>query len=461
MSAHDPASPRLTISTAPVDANAPVAMSRPSAPIATQGLGGSARGGVSLWLPLPFLVTGVVGAALFGVLLPFVAPQALLAPDFPHVLALVHIATLGWLTMTIMGASLQLVPVIVVSPLRAARMWPAQYPVYLLGVVLMVTGFWFTRPPILIAGGIFVVCAALHYAIIMFATLMGATTRPLSVRFLMASVGYFCAIVTLGLTAALNFQFGFLGAATDRLVLAHITLGVIGWLTTTLMGVSYTLMPMFALVHGQSDAPGRRVFILLNAGVLGLATGFAFSSAAVELAAGLFLLSAVAVFAWDYAHMLRSRKRRLLDVTQRHGIAGICYLAVLAVATPILALTGAWRHEQVAVALALAAFVGWLGQSAIGYLYKIIPFLIWQTRYGPLVGKRPVPLMRDLISQRAATISLWLINVALPVVILGAAMNWIVLLQIGATALAAGLALAAGNIVRSVVPRQQVATHGA
>lgn len=461
MSAHDPVSAGFTFSKASADAVSPVAMTRPAAPIATQGLGGSARGGVSLWLPLPFLVTGAVGAALFGALLPFVAPQALLAPDFPHVLALVHIATLGWLTMTIMGASLQLVPVIVVSPLRAARLWPTQYPVYLLGVVLMVSGFWFTRPPILIAGGILVVCAALHYAIIMFATLLGASTRPLSVRYLMASVGYFCAVVTLGLTAALNFQFGFLGAAADRLLLAHITLGVIGWLTTTLMGVSYTLMPMFALVHGQSDAPGRRVFVLLNVGVIGLATGFALASAPVELVAGLILLSAVALFAWDYTRKLRVRKRRLLDVTQRHAIAGVCYLAVVAVAAPILALTGAWQHEQVVVALALAAFVGWLGQSAIGYLYKIIPFLIWQTRYGPLVGKQPVPLMRDLISQRVATTSLWLINGALPVVILGAAMGWIVLLQIAATALAIGLALAAGNIVRSVIPRRQVATHGA
>src|SRR5579863_62984 len=73
--------------------------------ISTTGLSGLARGGVPLWLPLPFLLTGALGAGVFGALLPFVAPQALLAPDFPHVLALVHIATLGWLTMTIMGAS--------------------------------------------------------------------------------------------------------------------------------------------------------------------------------------------------------------------------------------------------------------------------------------------------------------------------------------------------------------------
>src|SRR6185312_10857337 len=126
------------------------------APIATSGLSGLARGGVPLWLPLPFLLTGVIGAAVFGVLLPFVAPEALVAPNFPHVLALVHIATLGWLTMTIMGASLQLAPVILVSPLRAARLSRAQYPLYAVGVALLVTGFWTARTPWLIAGGVLV-----------------------------------------------------------------------------------------------------------------------------------------------------------------------------------------------------------------------------------------------------------------------------------------------------------------
>ena len=79
----------------------------------------SPRGGVPLSVPLPFLLAGVCGAALFGVLLPWVAPDAARAPDFPHVLALVHTATLGWLTMIIMGATYQLVPVILVTPLRA------------------------------------------------------------------------------------------------------------------------------------------------------------------------------------------------------------------------------------------------------------------------------------------------------------------------------------------------------
>ena len=97
--------------------------SKREVPISTTGITTMVTGrrGVPLSIPLPFLLTGVSAAALFGLLLPWAAPEAIQSPGFPHVLALVHIATLGWLTMAIMGASLQLAPVIVVAPLCAAR----------------------------------------------------------------------------------------------------------------------------------------------------------------------------------------------------------------------------------------------------------------------------------------------------------------------------------------------------
>lgn len=422
------------------------------APITTSGMGGLAQGGTPLWLPLPFLLTGAFGAAVFGALLPFVAPQALLAPGFPHVLALVHIATLGWLTMTIMGASLQLVPVILVSPLRAARFARAQFPLYLVGALLLIIGFWTARTFILIAGGALVVVAIAHYATILGVTLARSTTRPLSARYLSASVAYLCLVVSLGLTAALNFQFGFLGAATNRLLLAHITLGVVGWLTCTLIGVSYTLVRMFALVHGHSDTLGGRIFLLLNGGILGLAAGFALDWVWLQALAGVSLIAAVWLFAYDFSRMLRMRKRKLLDITQRHSVAAVGYLVVVIPAGVVTALFGGGRQATL-VALALAALVGWLGQSMLGYLYKIVPFLIWQARYAPMVGRERVPLMRDLVRQGVATLSFWLINIALPATILCALLDWSVATQVAAGFLGAGLALAAANVFGVLAPR--------
>jgi hypothetical protein len=85
----------------------------------------------------------------------------------------------------------------------------------------------------------------------------------------------------------------------------------------------------------------------------------------------------------------------------RHRKVAVGYFTVI-ISLGIGAAVFGWRQPAVLAALELAALVGWLGQSIIGYLYKIVPFLIWHARYGPLVGREPVPLMRELVHERWA-----------------------------------------------------------
>lgn len=430
----------------------------PRTPVAITGLGGAgglggargSRGGVPLLIPLPFLLTGISAAALFGVLLWWIAPDALVSVQAPHVLAAGHIVTLGWLTMTIMGASLQLAPVILVTPLRVVRPLWALYPLFIGGVALLVSGFWWMRPWLMIVGGSLVLAAVALYAVVLGLTLASAKARPLTSRYLAAALIYLAVVVLLGFTAALNLQTGFLGAGFTRLLLAHLTIGVVGWLSMTLIGVSYQLVRMFALAHGHDDRLGRATFVGLNAGLVVLALAFALAWWPLAWLGGGLLTAAVWLFAYDYARMLRARRRKPLDVTQRHGIAAVVYLALLIPAGVCLTLLTWGRVAPppgVLAALGLTALVGWLGQSTIGYQYKIVPFLIWNERFGPLAGKRPVPLMRDLVHQSWAEASWWLVNIGLPLTALALALGWVWTLRVAALGLGAGLLLAAINIV--------------
>jgi hypothetical protein len=403
------------------------------------------RRGVPLSVPLPFLLTGVSAAALFGLLLPAIVPEAMFAPDFPHVLALVHLATLGWLTMIVMGVSLQLTPVMTVAPLRATRFIRWQYPLYVSGVILLLSGFWWIQPWLMAAGGSLVVLAVIHYTVILDISLARAATRPLTVPFLVASVTALCMVVILGLTMALNVQFGLLGAAVQQVLLVHLVLGILGWLSNTLIGVSYTLVRMFALAHGHSDRLGRLVFVLLNASIGILALGFIVAWFPLIVLGGVALVAATWLFAYDFLRMLRARRRRVLDVTQYHSIAAVVYLALVTPAGLVIALTG-WLQPSTLVALGLAALVGWLGQSTVGYLYKIVPFLVWQHRYGSLVGHQKVPLIRELVHERWAWGSWWLIDIGLACALFSALFMWILPLQIASGLLGAGFVLAAINI---------------
>lgn len=430
----------------------------PAIGLAGGGLGG--RRGVPLVVPLPFLLTGACAAAIFSLLALWVLPLALQAPSFPHVLALVHIVTLGWLTMTIMGASLQLVPVIVVSPLRATALLRWQYPVFLSGVICLISGFWWWQTWLLILGGTVIVLAVVHYVIVLATTFARATSRPLTVFFLSASLVYLCLVVGLGLTAAWNFVTGFLGAGTEHVLLVHVTLGVVGWLSCTLVGVSYTLGRLFMLAHAHDDRWGRLVLILLNGGIILLASGVLMGWTFIEWGGGALLISAALIFAGDIRRMFKARQRKRLEVTQYHGIAATGYF-VLVIGAGVVILLGGWGTPAVMTALVLAALVGWLGQSTVGYLYKIVPFLVWSERYGPLVGKQRVPLMKDMVQQRWTWVSWWLINLSLPSMIGATLAQQVIALRVASGGLALGLWLVAANLLLVVWHLRAPAKQGA
>jgi hypothetical protein len=212
------------------------------------------------------------------------------------------------------------------------------------------------------------------------------------------------------------------------------------------MGVSYQLGRMFALAHGHDDQIGAIVFVLLNLSLIGLAISFACDWPPLTLAAGILLIAAVWLFAYDYTRMVRLRRRHVLDITQWHGIVAVAYLAVVMPSAVVVALAH-WTRPPILAALGLAVLVGWLGQSTIGYLYKIVPFLIWNTRFGPLVGRQKVPLMRDLLHGHWTVATFWLINLGLPLAVLWLASGWVWPLRVGGVMLGAGLVLAATNIM--------------
>lgn len=423
---------------------------RSTGPLSTTPVAGGmipgGRHGVPLSVPLPFLLTGACAAALFGLLAPWILPLALQTPAFPHVLALVHLVTLGWLTMTIMGASLQLAPVMVVAPLRATTLLRWQYPVFACGVTCLVCGFWWWLIWLLVMGGTLIVLAAAYYVVVVGTTFARAATRPLSVAYLSTSLVFLCLVVSLGLTLAWNSVTGFLGAPLEHVLLLHVTLGVVGWLSCTLVGVSYTLGRLFSLPHTHDDRWGKLVWLILNGGIVVLAAGELLDWASFSWGGSVLLILASGLFAADFWRLLRARQRKKLEVTQYHSIAAIGYFGVVISVGVVLLLTGQGT-PAVFTALGLAALVGWLGQSTIGYLYKIVPFLVWSERYGPLVGTQKVPLMRDLVQERWAWASWWLLNLSLPAMIGAALAHQVIALQVASGGCALGLVLFVANMV--------------
>lgn len=404
---------------------------------------------VPLRLPLSLLLSGTLASVLLGLGAIFVLPVALVNPQDMQVLALVHTATLGWFTMTIMGAMYQLVPVVLVTRLRAMPLAYCQMALYLAGVVTLVSGFWFTALPALIAGGSLVLTAATIFAVHLLVTISLAPRRPLTAGYLIASLVYLLLVVNLGLTAALNLRWGFLGAATQHLLLAHMVIGLGGWLALTVIGVSYKLMPMFALVHRQSERFGWGLLIALNIGLLGLAFSLGLAAPAwlIDLAGGVLALALLG-FVWDFGRMLRARKKQTIDVMQRFTIVGVGYLALgVLLCSAIVAFHLNTAFGPVWLAAAYLLLLGWVGQTILGNLQKIVPFLVWNQRFANRVGKEKVPLLRDLIHLPTARLAFWLLNGGILAEAAALALASPLAVSLAAIPVALGLGLCGVNLV--------------
>lgn len=364
----------------------------------------------SFSLPLRFFLLGCAAlvAALGGVGL--AAPElASGTPWSPALLALTHLFALGFMLSMIMGAAYQLVPVVLFATIRHEALGKLGFWPYAGGVAAMVAGFWSWTPALLAVGGTLV---ALGFGIFLLTLALslarGAEWSEVGGAFL-ASLGAMLAAVTVGLVRLLGFVAPERVPAIPNALSAHASLATLGCASLLIYGVSYRLVPMFAVGH-ESLGLARPVLLLGGLGVGAIAAG---SLAQVPLAVGLGMGAAAigaGLWAIDARRMFRTRARRRLDAGMTYAAVAVAYLLValgmgLALAwgaVPPGVSTGRW-----AIAFAVVGLVGWIGFSIVGYFHKILPFLAWYHRYSGLVGKRKVPLIRDLFDERSTWVGFW------------------------------------------------------
>ncbi|MCL4545879.1 MAG: hypothetical protein M1118_15035, partial [Chloroflexi bacterium] len=91
-------------------------------------------------LPFRFFATALVGFLTLAVLSPVETEQALHSFTDPHLVALVHLQTLGIIVTTIFGATYQLLPVVLQVPLASVRLARLTWWLLVPGVAAFLTG---------------------------------------------------------------------------------------------------------------------------------------------------------------------------------------------------------------------------------------------------------------------------------------------------------------------------------
>jgi hypothetical protein len=396
-------------------------------------------------LPFLFIATGLVCFVLFDLsTLTQAAGWIVDAPRRPAGWFHAHLLVLGWGTMIAMGAVYQLIIVILQKELFSRPLGYAHYALFAIGTIGLLTDFAALQVEWIAVFAVLAWIGIMLFAVNVALTLVRATVwNPITISAACA-VLYLVLTGLAGLMMGLDFGFNLWPAWHERLLYTHIWLGAVGWFGLLITGFSYKLLPMFYLAHGVSDRTAYAALALWNAAVLVGAVVFLCGAPHLAVCAAVALLTA-AVHVYNL-HMTRVRKARHKK-SPGAGIAAALYsaraLAVVCTAALVCAIVAPqWAMSEPAVVVAGWAYLwGWVALTILGYLSKIVPFLWWTHKYGPRVGKGPIPTMADLLEDRYAAYSLTAIAVCLVALVVGLAFGGSVL------AVWAGAALALCSLV--------------
>ena len=374
-------------------------------------------------LPLRFFLTAPLFLLAAAGLLMW-APESLASRWTPQTLALTHALTLGFLAMAMLGALMQMLPVVAGAPLPAPRAVAGFSHLSLaLGTIALMTGFLTTGPAAFGIGGVLL---GGGFAVFLAAASVSLVRAPGGVTVWGMRLAALCLVLTLlpGLGLALaRMRIGAWNLPVEAALAAHVAFGLLGWVLLLVIGVAFQVVPMFQITPPYPPRLSRWLAGAMFALLALRATAPLFPQPVVILLdAG--LAAGVLLFAFTTLNLQSRRRRKLPDITLDYWRLGMASLIACVLAWLVAQLWPAWADSNAyPVLLGVLFLVGFAVSVVAGMLYKIVPFLAWFHLQAQLQAKAgTIPNMKQMIDEKRLRLQFRLHLAALA--LLAAAVAW-------------------------------------
>jgi len=319
------------------------------------------------------------------------------------VVGFAHLFLLGFVMVIIFGAMAQLIPVALEIGHHNVKLYYYIFPTLAIGTILMVVGFWFL-PFLLPYGGFLVLVSMLLFLYETFATLKATTANTLTVKSVKVGNIFLTIAIIIGFLMALAIAGG-ISFDISRFLPIHIILVLVGYVTITIIGMSMILLPMFGLAHGYDDSDVNRAFIILIASIIGFSIFSYFDITILKIVTIILIFGALGLYLRQMIILYNIRARKIHDIWYKH-----IYVAFISLALAIVfGVFWVLLKSEIALKVMLWLFImGFFTFIINGHLIKIIPFLVWFERFSPLVGKKKVPMLHEMLPDKDINFSFWL-----------------------------------------------------
>ncbi len=327
----------------------------------------------SFQTPVRFFVTAPVFAMLGGFLL--MLSDLWVSRWHPHLIAMTHVFTLGFVLMVMCGALTQILPVLSGKgfPLvdSTAKIFHG-----LLTAGLLVFPFNFLIPSKLLV--LLTSCLiAVPLLLMVFLIVKVFLSTRSNVSIFSIKLAGFCLIFTLlsGLWQLGSYHWLEASAVGKVLTNVHLIFGLLGWVLLTVMGVSFQVIPMFHVTPEFPALIKRRLPVLHFVVLLLLAGGLINQDAVSTWLAFVGLHVSLIGYSCSALWLFTQRRRKVPDATVNFWRLGLVCLLMAVGVFDVSLFVDETLQEPLQMMVALCVLFGVIIAIIFGMLLKIVPFL--------------------------------------------------------------------------------------
>ncbi|MDH5665299.1 MAG: DUF2249 domain-containing protein [Nitrosopumilus sp.] len=365
-------------------------------------------------IPFRFFLMAPVFGFVAAMVLLFAGSESMDSRWSPEVVSAVHFMVLGFSTMTMIGAMMQILPVVIGTIIPKSRLVSnLVFGLYVPGVALLGSAFLFRKDVLFNSAAVFLGLGFSIFIIVVLHTLFASGVRTSASRAIKLAVISLAVTVAMGIMMVLVF--GTHGGVTKHLfVTIHLGWGLVGWTGLLIIGVSFQVVPMFQItpqypIWIRQWLPLSLVYLLVLWSLVTYFHQYLDGKNMIYYLSGLLILLLTGLYSINTLLLQRQRRRKIPDVTVSFwqlAMVSAVFGIVLTAVNIISPETG--EHYSLELVIGIVVISGVMQSVINGMLYKIMPFLVWFHLQAKQTTPGVLPNMKEIIRDRKMWIQYWL-----------------------------------------------------
>ena len=308
----------------------------------------------------------------------------------PNIIATIHLITIGFIIMVILGALQQMLPVIagVIIP-KAKRVSNVTYTLVSLGLVSFVLGFILYEKIYFFLAAIMLLSGLLYFTIIALVELFKVKNKSYIVIGMILSLVFFIFAFLIGVHLIIANAIENIGSLHYTFALVHYNYIFFGFLFLLVVSITIQVVPMFWVASAYKTQE-QSLIIFTSTALLLFYPINVFLNLEFDIVYKIIFNLIILYFVFLTIQKLKNRKRKLKDITVYFYITSMIFIAIGSVYW--LAMSFLPLPENL---FGIILGLGFMVSLMNGMLYKIIPFLTWFHLNAK--GLFDIPSMREMI----------------------------------------------------------------